>query len=227
MSKVPIATPSQDTPKADAAPAANTIPVVESPAQPANEVPPSQPEKTVDEKPIEPSLEQEETPNQKPQDEVKTEKQTEQVEVKYELKSPENFSQDELKAVIDFAKENKLSNEQAQKILDREIALSETFNDKQKKVLEERQAAWLTQAMNDPEIGGEKVNENVELSKRVLQKFGTPELNKVLDDTKLGNYPELVRVFARIGRAMEPGKLIIPNSTNETPTSAAKLIYGS
>jgi len=55
---------------------------------------------------------------------------------------------------------------------------------------------------SDKEIGGDSFTPSVKHAQNAINKFGTPELKSALDSYGMGNHPELVRVFARIGKAM-------------------------
>lgn len=59
-----------------------------------------------------------------------------------------------------------------------------------------------TQAKADPEIGGARYNENLSVAVKAVQKFGGPALQKVLNQYGVGAHPEMIRAFAKIGRAM-------------------------
>lgn len=53
------------------------------------------------------------------------------------------------------------------------------------------------------EWGGEEGwKANLTLADRALTQFGSPEFKKHLDDTGLGNHPEMVKMFVAIGKAM-------------------------
>lgn len=49
---------------------------------------------------------------------------------------------------------------------------------------------------------GDKFDANTALVKKAYGKFATPELEKYLIDTGLGNHPDLIKAFANIGKAM-------------------------
>lgn len=218
----------QETPKVDNANSTPATPPAPVPVPDASATEPAKTEPVVEQKePVKEEAAKTDPPKEEPaKAEPPKEEKKPDAEIKYDLKAPETLSKESVEAVLNFAKENKLSNEQAQKILDRDAVMTHNFIETQKRELETRQAEWINRAKADPELGGDKINENVELSKRVLQRFGSPELTEVLESTGVGNYPELVRVFARIGRAMGEDKLVIPNSTEQANVSAAKLIYG-
>lgn len=65
--------------------------------------------------------------------------------------------------------------------------------------------AWAVASKADPEIGGTSYDTNVALAQLAVGKFGTPELKEAFETMGLGNHPEFVRVFARIGKAMAEG----------------------
>ena len=58
---------------------------------------------------------------------------------------------------------------------------------------------WVESSKSDKEIGGDNYDLKVEKAKRAISTFGTPELKEALEQTRMGNHPELIRVFARIG----------------------------
>jgi len=148
---------------------------------------------------------------------------------KYELKLPENsqLSADHVEKVALYAKEQKLSNEQAQALLEREnLAVSE-FANRQQEEFKARTEAWLGEIKADKEIGGEAFNQNVEMAKRVVTRYATEEFRKTLDDTGLGNHPELVRVFSRIGKAMSEDQLVIPGSQAGGKKAIEDVFYGN
>jgi hypothetical protein len=67
---------------------------------------------------------------------------------------------------------------------------------------------WSDAAAADREIGGPAFAENVAAARTALDKFGTPELRDALTATGMGNHPELVRAFVRIGKAMGDGQFV-------------------
>lgn len=128
----------------------------------------------------------------------------------YELTMPEGVELDAalLEKATPLFKELKLSGEQAQK-------LSDLYADK---LAEGRKAqldawnglldGWRSAAKSDPEIGGTKFAENVGAAKTALDRFGTPELKKALDEYGMGNHPELIRFCCRVGKALGEDRLV-------------------
>ena len=60
---------------------------------------------------------------------------------------------------------------------------------------------------------GDKFNHNLEMARRAFMNFATPEAVKVLEETGMGNHPELLKVFARIGEVLAEDS-VLPGSNN-------------
>lgn len=135
----------------------------------------------------------------------------------YDLKVPDGSSLDatRVEEITALAKEQNLTNAQAQRLLDREHQ-RETSNVEH---LASVQAGWLEAVKNDKELGGEFLKETAEHSKRFLDRFASPVLIADLELTKYGNHPELLRMLAKAGKAMAPDQLVRPGSNpgNELP----------
>lgn len=166
-----------------------------------------------------------ETPEVKTPPEVKT-------DVKYDLKLSEKslLTKDDLSRIADHASKQGLTQEQAAERLSIEEESAKRGHDayekQQQDVLDAEQKRWIEAGQADPEIGGDKYKESAELSRRVIEKFGSKELMESLDKSKLGNYPELVRMMSRIGRAMDSDKLIIGDQNNKSPKTIEERLYG-
>lgn len=120
---------------------------------------------------------------------------------KYEFKAPEGkeFAADTIKDFSEIAKELNLSQEAAQKLLDK---MAPSIEARQVQQLEAIRNEWADAAQVDKEFGGEKLNENLAVAKKALDAFGSPELRALLNESGLGNNPEVIRFMYRAGKAM-------------------------
>lgn len=121
---------------------------------------------------------------------------------KYEdFKAPEGQEYDDefIKAYGDVAKELNLSQKDAQKLLDK---VSPVVRDRQQAQIDAVKQGWLDNSKGDKEFGGDKLEANLAVAKTALDKFGTPELKQLMNQTGLGNHPELIRFFYRAGKAI-------------------------
>lgn len=83
---------------------------------------------------------------------------------------------------------------------------------------------WAATARTDKEFGGDKFAENLAVVKAARDQFASPELRKLLENTVLGNNPEMLRLFYRIGKQITPDGYV-PGGTTKSPTNAAQRVY--
>jgi hypothetical protein len=124
-----------------------------------------------------------------------------------------------------LSKDLGLSKEQAQRIADLGAKQAQKWAEAQQAAIAEATSAWVEQVKSDKEIGGDKLAENLATAKRALDKFGTPELRALLDESRLGNHPELIRAFHRIGRAIADDAIVPGGRSTNQPTDPAKRLY--
>ena len=147
---------------------------------------------------------------------------------KYELKLPENtrLSPEFVDKVSLYAKEKQLTNEMAQEILNREAAAVDGYYNQHVQLFEKTVETWKQDAMKDPEIGGDGFTKNVELAHRALEKFSTPAFKDALETTGYGNHPELIRIFARIGKLMAEDRMVVPGAQTGGSKTYEEIFYG-
>ena len=69
--------------------------------------------------------------------------------------------------------------------------------------LKAKSREWASLSEKDPVIGGANFKANVGVANSALKQFATPEFTALLRGSGLGAHPEVVRVFYRIGKAMQ------------------------
>lgn len=145
--------------------------------------------------------------------------------VKLEFKAPEGVTLDQglLDQFVPLAQELKLDQPNAQKIVDLYANVVKGQNEAWNKT----QADWVNAAKADKEIGGTNFDSSLKAAKIVLEQFGTPALTEALNKFGFGNHPEVVRIFAKIGKAMGEDT-IKTGKAGEAPRekSLADRLYG-
>lgn len=128
----------------------------------------------------------------------------------FKLSVTENSGLSEVDAeeVKSFAKENGLTKEAAQKLLDARASIISNVKIKEQENLKQQAKVWLEQTKSDKEVGGELFDSSISLAKNALDQFASPAFRKTLNDTGLGNHPEVVKIFARIGKKMSNDTLV-------------------
>jgi hypothetical protein len=120
------------------------------------------------------------------------------------------------------ARELNLPQDAAQKLVDK---MAPVMAKQQAAQLEQLRTDWAAASTSDKEFGGEKLAENLGYARKAMDTFGTPELKTMLNDTGLGNHPDVVRFMVRAGKAISEDKIVMGGPT-VAPRSAAEVLYG-
>lgn len=161
---------------------------------------------------------------------------------KYELKPAEGVTitpevQTQFEAI---ARELNLPQDKAQKLIDLAPHINKMYASQLVETATKISDQWTEETRSDKELGGGGDKAAYEATMALVAKtrdsFATPELLSLLqrfDATKnpngtgLGNHPEVIRLFARIGKSIsEDNKLVIGTGTPKTQAAAADRLYG-
>jgi hypothetical protein len=124
--------------------------------------------------------------------------------------------------------EARLSQPQAQKLVDLYAGklgeLVQRQIETQISAAQDRQKAWVAEVKSDPELGGRRFEQARAAAQKALNRFGTPELRRTLDELWVGNNPQLFRFFVRVGQAVSEDSWVGARSSAGRP-SAAETLY--
>jgi hypothetical protein len=123
------------------------------------------------------------------------------------------------------AKELGLTQEQAQKIADLGAQQSARWVGDLNAQVEATSQSWVDAAKADPEIGGNRLGDTLSASKLALDRFATPELKELLETSRLGNHPEVIRLMAKVGRAISDDSFVPSGDTRTTPKTLSERLY--
>jgi hypothetical protein len=156
---------------------------------------------------------------------------------KYEFKAPEGseYAPEVLETFSAAAKEADLSQDAAQKLIEK---MAPALIARQVDQVTAIQKEWLDASTADKEFGGEKLRENLGIAKRALDAFdpipagadanGKPlstPLRALLDETGLGNHPEVLRFMFRAGKAISEDKFVGGKGSGGNVTDVGKILY--
>lgn len=143
---------------------------------------------------------------------------------KYTFTAPEGTEYDPeiLESFSGAAKEAGLTQDAAQKLIEK---MAPAIAARQVDQIQAIHKEWQESSTADKEFGGEKLAENLGVARKALNTFGTPELQKLLDDTGLGNHPEVIRAFFRAGKAISEDKFVSGSPAGSGKASAANVLY--
>jgi len=124
-----------------------------------------------------------------------------------------------------LAKELNLPQDKAQSVLNLGLKLVEKANEQHLAQLETAKAQWLEQSKADPEIGGAKLTENLVVVDKAKATFATPALTALLNDSGLGNHPEVIRMFLKVGQAISEDRLVVGDAATGDKLTAEERMY--
>lgn len=94
---------------------------------------------------------------------------------------------------------------------------------------EQMKTDWLAQVRADPVIGGPRLLETTAMAAKAIRLAGGPELQKVLNETGMGNHPAFVKAFSQLGRLISSDSTgtATEGDPSAKPRDAADVMYGT
>ena len=120
----------------------------------------------------------------------------------YAPESTENFRQLAHEIGLNNDQANALFNAYIDSIAGQEESESEAFDQFEVENTQALQKEW----------GGD-FDKNVELARRAFMNFATPEAVEIMEQTGLGNHPEILKVFSRVGELLQEDSVLPGSST--------------
>lgn len=147
----------------------------------------------------------------------------------FEFKTPDDVEMNEetLTGVRDIAKELGLDNEGAQKVVDLGSKMAQRWAQDLQDAHTAQVTEWGEQAKADKEIGGDKFEQSLADAKAAYDKFATPELTSFLNESGMGNHPEMIRLFARLKQQVGDDTLVAGQPAPQGPKTLAERLYGT
>jgi hypothetical protein len=136
----------------------------------------------------------------------------------YAFEAPEGVVLDPA-AVEEFtpvARELGLTQAQAQRL----VGVVAGMQQRQAEAQAEQVRQWAEETMADKEIGGRHWEKNALLVREAKDRFATPGLLDLMNSTGLGNHPEVIKLFVRLGREVADDGHVIGGRPGPEPHSA-------
>lgn len=124
---------------------------------------------------------------------------------KYELKfdgdvqlDPEAFASFE-----PLLRKHNISNEVAQELASAFLSELDRQDSKITELYTNQRSEWAKSAKADKEFGGEKFDQSIAVARRAIARFASPELKELLNQSGLGDHPEVIRAFIKVGSMIQ------------------------
>lgn len=138
-----------------------------------------------------------------------------------------SISDEYLQEIAPVFKELGLTQEQAQKVIDVHTQRAQAGEEARSEAFNQVKQEWLDAAKADKEIGGEAFDENVASAQLALKQFGSDGLKQVLRDYGIGNHPEVIRVFTKVGKLLKEDQPGVAGGTFNGKPDRAEILYGN
>ena len=148
---------------------------------------------------------------------------------KYEIKAPEGMTIDQtaVDAMSPLFKELKLTSVQAQKLVDTYAPIVKSQAEAQQKAAidlwKKETEGWKQESLK---ALGSDAKKELGFAAKVINKVGTKykmedgkegnKLRDVLEETRVGNHPEITRLFIQLGKLISEDSFVEPNKTAST-----------
>lgn len=127
------------------------------------------------------------------------------------LEVPEGFEKlsDEMSSALQkVVDDHKLTKESAQSLINLHTDSLKASQESEVRAFEDWKTTLKNETLADSDIGGDKLDTSVKAALAALDKFGTPELRTLLNETGLSQHKEIVRVFSKIGSMLQNDTLV-------------------
>jgi len=146
------------------------------------------------------------------------------VPVEYKLEVPEGAKLDAgyTDEIATFAKEQGLSNDAAQAVLNRDAQLVANAQKVQEEAVQTQRRQWIENLKADKEFGGTRYEETMALAQRVWKRYGPQDANL----GPFGDSDVLIKLCAAIGRDLKEDSLITGGAVVKAkPKTVANRMY--
>lgn len=126
---------------------------------------------------------------------------------------------------LGWVNERHLSADDANTLVALQADVMKAASERNSALWDEQVGEWKKATEALPEIGGAKLPETLGEIRKMLDTYGTPELEAALDLTGLGNHPELVKLFHRIAVDLGEGKPLQGLPPGQGERTAAQILF--
>ena len=123
-----------------------------------------------------------------------------------------------------IAKELNLTQDQAQKLVNLQANEMQKLSQAQVDAWNATRDEWVANSKNDTEFGGNKFQESLGVMSKAIDAFGGDTFRNVLDETGMGDHPEVLRFLYKVGQAVGEDRIHIGGNAR-TERDVAKGLY--
>ena len=92
-------------------------------------------------------------------------------------------------------------------------------------VFKQQRTEWANSSKTDNEFGGDKFDDSLVIAQKAIAKFGSDDFKTLLEETGLGNHPEVIRAFWKIGTLISEDQTLLANRGAHDEKDVAALMF--
>ena len=119
-----------------------------------------------------------------------------------------------------------LAQEAMQDMINLQIESAKADQEAHTKAFVDLKAGWLDTVKKDPEIGGQRFDETLELGKKAMQEFAPPEMGQILREYGLGVHPAIMKFARNVGAALAEDGVLSGGGGTSGERGAAERMFG-
>lgn len=129
-----------------------------------------------------------------------------------------------VQAFSEAAKELGLTQDQAQSVLNK---VAPALRQQNEEYVNNIRSEWVEAVKTDPEIGGDKLQENLGKAVRVLDAYGSPELNEILGTSGLGDNLSIIKFLNRVYHDIGEDRFLTGSQSDKEQSFSAQDFYNN
>ena len=137
-----------------------------------------------------------------------------------------DFNKEAFGEIEPLLKDMDASQAQAQKLIDVHAKMVQQQQEFAVKSWADTQAKWVETGEADEEFGKKNYDASISIAKSAIREIGGAPLMKALEETGMGNHPEFIRFFYRVGTHLGEDKFQFGNKTPDAAKTQASRIFG-
>lgn len=114
-------------------------------------------------------------------------------------------------------------NDRANALLELQADAMKAASEQSSALWQETQQQWQDEVRNDPEIGGEKLDQNLANVRKFLDEYGSPELDDVMAMTGVGNNIHMARFMVKLAKNFTEGQPLSGRPASQAKDAASVL----
>lgn len=131
-----------------------------------------------------------------------------------------------LEEMKQFAKEHKLTNDQAKEVLKLHEQVLSDYVESQEAKFVKQLGEWRQEVLDDPDYGGDNLESTKQKARKLVKAFASDELTNLLRDSGYGDNPHVVRFLADVGASLTEESLATGKPAIQ-PKTPEQTFYGS